>query len=117
MEENIDKLPESIQMLYNSHQKLSRIIISFEYIKGLEFTADGLFEKTMMSYMNFLENSINDFYVNNYYSKIDQFNKMISTYLDTPDFTGKKHKDNINNPNLLSNLERIIFSLEESRIP
>lgn len=115
LEDNITFLPSIIQKLYSCHMNLYKIMFMFEYLESREFTCINDFNTIMLDYLDYLDNSENDFYIHNCYSKIKDFNDKIFGYLNKCDYNGIRHRDNINKPELISQLESKFNQLDESR--
>lgn len=115
IENNISKLPVVIQNLYNSHINLFDILLAFDYIYTNDYTAIKFFEDTMLRYLDFLENPINEFYINNYFSYISKFNNKIIDYLNKVDINGIKHSDNIGDSKIIELLNKKIDELIKNR--
>jgi len=115
LRENISKLPEIIIKLNESNEIFNRIMFYLQELVSSEVTKPYLFEEGIKLYFDFLDNPINEFFIHNCYSRIDEFNKKILKYLDTMDIDGNLHKDIINNPELIATLKERIDILENSR--
>lgn len=115
LRENINKFPKLIVELNNSNEEFNRVNFLLQELTHSDVTKTYLFEETIKLYFEFIDNPQNDFYIHNCYSRIAEFNRKILIYLETKDFEGVAHKENINNPELIAILNEKINILNNTR--
>lgn len=79
VEEKLTKLPNLIQELFFSFQKLHYLSIRFEQIELFEFSFPEQFKIIVIDYYDYLEDSKNNMYINNSANALS-FNKRLLEY-------------------------------------
>ena len=111
---DIKKFPSLINELYAINEKLFYMFFEFGNLETIEICSPVVFEKTTLNYINFLEDPVNEFYVHNYYGKIENYNNRLLKYLDRIDYDGKEFKTLIN-PEVIEILKTKINVLSRER--
>ena len=94
-QDHLDELPNTIKLLFKSDENLRYIKILYEGIMNYDFVTPIQFHEILVSYLDFLEDENNDFYITNCYSKIEDFNKQLNDYLEKLDYNDNKFKDGL----------------------
>ena len=116
LEDNISMLPVTIITIYNSYISFLNINILFEEINNSEVTYVEELKYILLIYMDFLDNPINESFIQNVFSKIKHFNEILQGYLDSENIYGIKHKNDIDNDDLLLLLGKTFGNLNSSRV-
>lgn len=94
---------------------LNRLMILFEQIYYSDVCVPSEYERIVNEYFNYLDSLDNELYIHYCYSRIALFNNKLIEYLNKTDYNGVKHKDNINDPELISLLKSKINNLNNQR--
>lgn len=114
-EDNIELFPNTIKLLFKNYNDFNRLKILFEQVYYSDICMIIDYTNIVYDYLDFLDNSSNELFIQYCYSKILDFNEKLIIYLDKTESTGIKHRDIINNPELENTLKERLNILSNRR--
>ncbi len=89
---NLEDLKDNIKYLYIGYENLHFIKILYEDIMNYDFVCPIQFTEILVSFLDYIENPVNNIYINNCYNDFINFENILIKYPDKIDSNGELFK-------------------------